>query len=244
MFLGIPVGIISYLIDRFLLNSTVPNYAKGDVFMAAMLPIVCVGSSLAPLVFKNFSIGMRSLGLAIVNEEGYRPPLRIVLMRQLFFYNQSKKILWKLNRLFMTMPELNDGFEYFGTKIVYIGDDDSVCEEACRYKRENDNDSSHIQYLKPISKETDYAFYTVPVLKTVIASLIYVCSAVLCLVVFPLLNVYEIPVLRDCILIVSALSAYFDIFFLMSSIGYIFYVSEKKKCQRECNEIVDQVISE
>lgn len=238
LFFVIPVGIVAtslYLIRTLLRSIPMPDYVMGLVFISVMLPLIIVGYPLIPLVHKNASIGMRSMGFAIVNKEGYRPPIKIILMRQLFLY-RTIKFSRGFKLFLMTLSEICEELEYFGTKIACVGDYSDASEKEAKHNRENEYTGSHIQYLKPFSKKSDYDSYTTPVVKTVIASLIYVFTIVLCLVVFFALNDSDIPLVKDLIFALSALIMYFDTIFLMSSIGYILYVSEKKKCLNEAGE--------
>ena len=238
------ISLICYPLDRATLVLGIADYARGVICVAVALCIFVLGIPFSPLLFKNVSIGMRSMGLAIVNKDGCRPPLKIILMRQLLFYSQAKDFLWKSNRPFNTIHQLSDGFKYFGTKITCINVDDSETKDSDKHKLENQLDASNMQYLKPVSQKKDYNSYTVPVIKAVVAASIYLGAFVCYMFVFPALNVYEIyPWVNSWLLVISGLTFYISSIFLMSSIGYILYVSEKKKCLNATAESADGELS-
>ena len=77
----------------------------------------------SPLTFKNASIGMRKMGLRIVDKDGNCPPAKDILYRQLSLECQIEYFEAALNDQDVGVV----GFKSTGTHIVYIGDENEDC---------------------------------------------------------------------------------------------------------------------
>ena len=208
-----------------------------EIYIAALACILLIFpiSALSPLLFKNSSIGMRMVGLAIVGADGYRPPLKIVLMRQLLYYWRgfSSISFLSIKKMLSTFDDLESGLAYFGTKIVDVQAIQK--QDKQNYKHINPENRTNKQYLIPITKRQDYNSYTPIIARIIVISLLFAMLSLSYFVVFPALNIYEIyPWAQISLLVLSGIVFFFGTILLMASIGHILYVSEKKKLLLNC----------